>query len=185
MTDLNLAYGFLDETQIDNNNFMNQMQINQMDNMENNIQNDNKIQENNINVDKKKRKKKPMNMDLDERPLLQRQQESYKMQNTDNIPEYPYAKKFQPVQQQQIQSQQQSFEIENTFWNRFTSKKGEVFKLIMFSFVILFAISIDKIGTYYITKYVNENVLTDRQEFIIRLAYPVIIILLLWIFKAL
>jgi hypothetical protein len=75
--------------------------------------------------------------------------------------------------------------MDNTFWNRLTSKKGEVFKLIMFSFVILFAISIDRIGTYYISKYVNENVLTDRQEFIIRLAYPVIIILLLWIFKAL
>lgn len=184
MTDLNLAYGFIEEPQIDSNNYMNQMQINQMDNMDNNVQIDNKIDQNNnnnINVEKKK-KKKSMNMDLDERPLLQRQQESYKMQNTDNIPEYPYAKKFQPVQQQPVQ---QSNEMENTFWNRLTYKKGEVFKLIMFSFVILFAISIDRIGTYYITKYVNENVLTDRQEFIIRLAYPVIVILLLWIFKAL
>jgi len=182
MTDLNLAYGLLDEPQLDNNNFMNQMQINQMDTMDNNIQDDNKIELNNNNnniIIEKKRKKKHMNMDLDERPLLQRQKESYQMQNTDNIPEYPYAKKVQ-------QNLQQSSELmENTFWNRFTSKKSEVFKLIMFSFVILFAISIDRIGTYYLTKYVNENVLTDRQEFIIRLAYPVMIILLLWIFKAL
>ena len=36
---------------------MNQMQINQMDNMDNNIQSDNKIQENNVNVEKKKKKK--------------------------------------------------------------------------------------------------------------------------------
>ena len=56
--------------------------------MDNNIQSDNKIQENNVNVEKKK-KKKPMNMDLDDRHLLQRQHESYKMQNSDNIPEYP------------------------------------------------------------------------------------------------
>jgi len=182
MTDLNLAYGLLDEPQLDNNNFMNQMQINQMDTMDNNIQDDNKIELNNNNnniIIEKKRKKKQMNMDLDERPLLQRQKESYQMQNTDNIPEYPYAKKVQQ------NSQQSSETMENTFWNRFTSKKSEVFKLIMFSFVIVFAISIDRIGTYYLTKYVNENVLTDRQEFIIRLAYPVMIILLLWIFKAL
>lgn len=185
MTDLNLAYGFLDEQQLDNNNFMNQMQINQMDNMDNNIQPDNKVEinnnNNNDNIIEKKRKKK-MNIDLDERPLLQRQKESYQIQNTDNIPEYPYAKKIQPPQQQ---TQQMPDMMENTFWNRFTTKKAEVFKLVMFSLVILFAISIDRIGTYYLSKYVNENVLTDRQEFIVRLAYPVIIILVLWIFKAL
>ena len=124
-------------------------------------------------------------MDLDERPLLQRQKESYQIQNTDNIPEYPYVKKIQPQQQTQQQTQQFSDTMENTFWNRFTTKKAEVFKLVMFSLVILFAISIDRIGTYYLSKYVNENVLTDRQEFIVRLAYPTIIILVLWIFKAL
>jgi len=125
-----------------------------------------------------------MNIDLDDRPLLQRQKESYKI-NTDNIPEYPYAKKFQPIVQQSQQIQQNQNVVEDTFWNRFTQKKTEVFKLIIFSFVILFAISLDRIGTYYLTKYVNENVLTDRQEFIVRLAYPVLIILILWIFKAL
>ena len=59
MTDLNLAYGFLDEPQLDNNNFMNQMQINQMDNMDNNIQPDNKVEINNndIIIEKKRKKK--------------------------------------------------------------------------------------------------------------------------------
>ena len=35
------------------------------------------------------------------------------------------------------------------------------------------------------SKYINENVLTNNQELLLRLSYPVLIILLLWIFKAL
>tara|TARA_Y100000389_G_scaffold24050_1_gene20739 strand:- start:33039 stop:33602 length:564 start_codon:yes stop_codon:yes gene_type:complete len=187
MTDLNLAYGFLEEPQIDNNNYMNQMQISQLNNMDNNIQNDTKLEvENNNNniIIEKKTKRKKMNMELDERPLLQRQKDSYQVQNTDNIPEYPYAKKYQPTPNVSQQNNEPIM-MENTFWNRFTSKKYDVFKLVIFSLVILFAISLDRIGTYYLSKYINENVLTDRQEFIIRLAYPVLIILILWIFKAL
>ena len=55
----------------------------------------------------------------------------------------------------------------------------------MFSLVILLAISLDRMATYYLSKYVNENVLTDNQEMIIRFAYPVIIVLILWFLKAL
>ena len=189
MTDLNLAYGFLDEPQLDNNNYMNQMQISQMNNMDNNVQVDNmeSINKNNNIIVEKKQKKKRMNIDLDDRPVIQRQQDIPIINTNDNIPEYPYSKKFQPERQQQQQQQQQQTinTIENTFWNRLAYKKSEIFKLIMFSLVILFAISLDRMGTFYLTKYVSENVLTDRQEFIIRLAYPIIIILCLWIFKAL
>ena len=76
-------------------------------------------------------------------------------------------------------------EVNNdTFWNRFVSKKSEIYKLFLFSFVIIFAISIDKMLSHYLNKYINDNVLTNMQEVFIRLAYPIVIILTLWILKA-
>ena len=168
MTDLNLAYGFLDEPQNENlhtgNNNQNIDTNQYTQSIENNVDN--------IIVEKKVKKKK-MNMDED-RPLISRQKEAYQMSNMtlneNNIPEYPYAKK----NKEKVESN-----YENTFWNRLSAKRYEIFKLVMFSLVILFAISLDRISTHYLTKYINENVLTDNQELIIRLAYPVLIILVL------
>jgi len=72
----------------------------------------------------------------------------------------------------------------DTFWNRFVSKKSEIYKLFLFSFVIIFAISIDKMLSHYLNKYINDNILTNMQEVFVRLAYPIVIILTLWILKA-
>lgn len=72
----------------------------------------------------------------------------------------------------------------DTFWNRFVSKKSEVYKLFLFSFIIIFAISIDKMLSHYLNKYINDNILTNMQEVFIRMAYPIVIILILWILKA-
>jgi uncharacterized membrane protein len=73
---------------------------------------------------------------------------------------------------------------EYSFWDRMNIKKSEVIKLALFSLVIVLGISIDRIGTHYILKYVSENVLTDMQEFLLRLCYPIIVFLLLWVLKS-
>jgi len=63
-------------------------------------------------------------------------------------------------------------------------KRPEVIKLAVFSLVIVLAISIDRMTTHYLTKYITDNIFTNFQEFMLRLLYPVIVILLLWIIKA-
>lgn len=73
---------------------------------------------------------------------------------------------------------------EYTFWDRMSLKRPEVVKLTIFSLVIVFAIAIDRMGTHYISKYISENVLSDMQEFLLRLSYPIIIFLILWIAKS-
>lgn len=178
MTDLNLAYGYLDDTVINTNNeYMNDLQTSQMNNTDNlEVEKNN----NNIIVEKKQKKHKMNTTDYEERPIIQRQNDNLNLPTTllsnDNVPDYPVAKKYNNNQQQQ--------QVENTFWNRLSYKRNEVFKLVMFSLVILLAISLDRMATFYLSKYVNENVLTDNQEMIIRFAYPVIIILILWFLKA-
>jgi|694.fasta_scaffold13349_7 hypothetical protein len=96
----------------------------------------------------------------------------------------------QQIQQQMMPSQQQQQneqyrrKPEYNFIDRMNLKKTEVIKLALFSLVIVLGISIDRMLTYYLSRYINDNVLTDFQELLLRLSYPITIFLLLWIFKA-
>lgn len=72
----------------------------------------------------------------------------------------------------------------NNFWDRMGSKKLEVAKLVIFALVILLAISLDRFVTHYLTQYFGQSFLTETQELLVRLAYPLIIILTIWILKA-
>ena len=90
------------------------------------------------------------------------------------------------MQQAQLSYTQNNYKKNNgyTFWDRMNIKKSEVIKLALFSLVIVLGIAIDRIGTHYLSKYVSENILTDFQEFLLRLSYPIIIFLMLWVLKA-
>jgi len=99
----------------------------------------------------------------------------------------------QQIQQQMMtpqQQQQQNYEMaqrkknEYNFLDRMGGKKTEVIKLALFSLVIVLGISIDRMLTYYLSRYLEYNSLTDFQELLLRLSYPITIFLLLWIFKA-
>lgn len=73
---------------------------------------------------------------------------------------------------------------ELTFWDKLSYKRPEVIKLAIFSLVIVLAIAIDRMGTHYLTKYLSDNIFTNLQEFMIRLSYPVVIFLVIWLVKA-
>jgi hypothetical protein len=73
---------------------------------------------------------------------------------------------------------------EYNFFDRMNMKKSEVIKLALFSLVIVLGISVDRMITYYLSKYIGDNILTDFQEFLLRISYPIGIFLVLWIFKA-
>jgi hypothetical protein len=90
----------------------------------------------------------------------------------------------QMVQQQNNNTQAYTRKNEYNFLDRMNLKKSEVIKLALFSLVIVLGISIDRMLTYYVSKYINDNILTDFQELLLRLSYPITIFLLLWIFKA-
>jgi hypothetical protein len=72
----------------------------------------------------------------------------------------------------------------DTFWDRLARKKWEVIKLVVLSLVVLLAISMDRVASHYLTNYISKSFLTDMQEFLVRLSYPVFIILVLWVIKA-
>jgi hypothetical protein len=70
------------------------------------------------------------------------------------------------------------------FLDKLGRKKWEVVKLIILSLVILLGVSMDKVANHYLTVYISKSFLTDTQEFLVRIGYPVSIVLILWIIKA-
>jgi hypothetical protein len=74
---------------------------------------------------------------------------------------------------------------EYSFWDRMAMSRNDVLKLFILSLIIVLGISLERLGSHYIKQYLTDNVLSPLQEFIVRLSYPVIIFLFLWIIKSL
>jgi len=71
-----------------------------------------------------------------------------------------------------------------SFWDKIGQKKIEVFKVFLLSLVIVLGLSLDHISKHYLDKYISTAFLTETQEFLVRLSYPVLILLIIWIIKA-
>lgn len=78
-------------------------------------------------------------------------------------------------------AQQQQYEpgYVDLLWD----KRREVFKLCLLTLVILLAISSHTAVWHYLEDYINDAVLTSGQELALRLAYPAIVLIVLWHFK--
>jgi hypothetical protein len=74
---------------------------------------------------------------------------------------------------------------QESFWDRLGQKKWEVMKLFVFALVVLLGIAMDRVANHYLTTYIGSAFLTNMQELLVRLSYPLIIILVLWTIKAL
>lgn len=97
-----------------------------------------------------------------------------------------------PAAQQHFTQQPKKEQFQNmyqresySFFDKMSMKRSEVVKLAVFSLVIVLAIAIDRMGTHYLSKYITDNIFTNFQEFMIRLSYPVVVFLVIWIVKSL
>jgi len=117
----------------------------------------------------------------------QSQQPSYQPPPQQGPIYQPSIPNFYP-QQQVIQTppkKQYQRAPEYSFWDRMAMSRNDVLKLFILSLIVVLGISIDRIGSHYIKQYLTDNVLSPIQEFIVRLSYPVIIFLFIWIIKSL
>ena len=73
---------------------------------------------------------------------------------------------------------------QDSFWDKIGRKKSEVLKVFVLALIIVLGISIDHMSKYYLDGYIAKSFLTETQEFLVRLSYPVLIILIIWIIKA-
>jgi hypothetical protein len=138
------------------------------------------------------------NSDLDDNSAMDYHSEQPPQQQQQQPPPPPpQPPQLQPPQQAPIYYQQQApppirkppqqYQTvpQYSFWDRMMLSRNDVFKLILLAFVVVLGISIEKLGSHYINTYLTDNILSPIQEFIVRLSYPLLIFIFLWIIKSL
>ncbi len=116
-------------------------------------------------------------------PSKQDQQQQIQHQIQQQMQQQQY--EYEQQQQQQASQQQQRRHPEYSFWDRMIMSKREVMKLFILSIVIMLGISLEKLGFHYLSSYISSTDLTSTQEFFVRLSFPIIVFLILWIIKSL
>ena len=119
----------------------------------------------------------------DQQQQIQHQIQQQMQQQQLQQQQYEYEQQQQL--QQQASHQQQRRHPEYSFWDRMIMSKREVMKLFILSIVIMLGISLEKLGFHYLTSYISSTDLTSTQEFFVRLSFPIIVFLILWIIKSL
>ncbi len=119
----------------------------------------------------------------DQQQQIQHQIQQQMQQQQLQQQQYEYEQQQQL--QQQASHQQQRRHPEYSFWDRMIMSKREVMKLFILSIVIMLGISLEKLGFHYLSSYISSTDLTSTQEFFVRLSFPIIVFLILWIIKSL
>jgi ABC-type bacteriocin/lantibiotic exporter with double-glycine peptidase domain len=161
MTDLNVAYSYGNDDEPTYN--IQQFQ-------------DNEIQQ---QPQIKKEVELPKQTPVYQQPIQQPQQ--LQQPHMQNYYQNQQLQQQQPVQQQYKRQRNPEY----SFWDRMVMSRNDVIKLFILSIVIVLGISIEKIGYFYISSYLNENTLSTIQELLVRLSFPIIVFILLWIIKSL
>jgi uncharacterized membrane protein YraQ (UPF0718 family) len=125
-----------------------------------------------------------MNMHAQQNMQQQMQQQSPQQIQPPNPEKHPYQQPEAIYQQQQPTPKVIYKEHQISFWDKLGQTKGDVFKLFLFALVILIAISFDRLIFTYLKQYIDNNTLNSTNEFIIRLAYPIGVIVVIWLLKS-
>lgn len=73
----------------------------------------------------------------------------------------------------------------DSFFDKIAAKRFEILKVFSFALIIVLAISIDRVNTFYLTQYVTNSVLTSTQELLLRISYPITVLIIIWLLKLL
>lgn len=112
-------------------------------------------------------------------PSIKQQQTN--LQNMD--PNYMTADQKLHILTTEFQKQREMFENNKnqvSYFDRLWAKRRDVIKLIIFSLVILLALSFHDVTTHYLKQYFEDTMLSPTKEFLLRLVYPLIVLIALW-----
>ena len=97
-----------------------------------------------------------------------------------NKPPPPQEMYYHEEPKQVVYMQQQHGD---SFFDRVASKRFEILKVFSFALIIVLAISIDRVNTHYLTQYVANSILTSTQEMLLRISYPITVLVIIWLLK--
>lgn len=75
-------------------------------------------------------------------------------------------------------------DVQEGYMDNLLSKKKDIMKLVIMAMMILLALSIHSLVTFWMTDYIKSTDLSFKQELGFRLMYPVLAFALLWNLKA-
>lgn len=73
---------------------------------------------------------------------------------------------------------------EPSFFDVMWGRRRDILKLVILSMLVVFAISFHDAISHVLKKYIMENDVTEKSETLLRFAYPLVILLFIWIAKA-
>lgn len=73
----------------------------------------------------------------------------------------------------------------DSFFDKIATKRFEILKVFSFALIIVLAISIDRVSTHYLVQYVTNSILTGTQELLLRISYPITVLIIIWLLKLL
>jgi hypothetical protein len=100
-------------------------------------------------------------------------------------PDVSYAPPLAMYAQQPTQQYVPVAPPQDSLWDRISQKKVDVLKLFLLALVVLLGVSMDRVVTHYLTTYIGKAFLSDLQELVVRMSYPIIILVVIWLIKAL
>lgn len=74
---------------------------------------------------------------------------------------------------------------QDSFWDRLALKRIEVLKLVVLSLVLVLGLTIYNVGQHYLDSYISTAFMSWVSELTVRLSYPVLVVLIIWIMKSL
>ena len=85
--------------------------------------------------------------------------------------------------QRELHKYQRNAAAQPSFFDAMWAKRRELLKLLTMSLLIVIALSFHSVMEHVIKSYITENDLTSRNEVLLRFAYPLAMIILVWFIK--
>ena len=115
-------------------------------------------------------------------PQVQQQVQQPQVQQQVHVKEQfnDYAPAYPPIQNKRVY-------VDNgpTYWDRLIAKRVDIVKLFVLSLMIVLGLSLNTVASHYLEKYIDKSFMTASTELMLRLSYPMFILIIIWLLKAL
>lgn len=71
-----------------------------------------------------------------------------------------------------------------SYYDRLMNHKRDLIKLLLLALVVTVALAFHSVGKFLVKHYLSSHELSFNQELLVRIAYPCIVIFVVWNFKA-
>ena len=72
-----------------------------------------------------------------------------------------------------------------SYFDRLIAKRTDIARLFVLALIVVLGLSMHTMVTHYLDKYIDKSFMTQSMELMVRLSYPLFILVVIWLLKAL